>query len=124
MYGKFKSQVRTTSCSSQLPSFQTSPFFPLQSLSPASLNPLAREGRLIGCRYNWVVPFGFPVDLTRYHTSWSATRVLRVFNANLARGQKPGQGDIELVFNVPRDICAMEVLVDKVEGEKRRLDTV
>jgi hypothetical protein len=59
--------------------------------------------------YNWIIPFGFPWDETSYHTTFSAPRSLRVYEANPEKGEKYGETKVELLFNVIKG------------GEERRL---
>lgn len=49
-------------------------------------------------RYDWAISFGF--ERSRYHTSFSTIRFLRVFQANPRVGK--ADREVELCFNVPK----------------------
>jgi hypothetical protein len=63
-------------------------------------------------RYNWVISFGFPWDETAFHTAFTAPQFLRVYEANPKPGEKYGETNVELAFNVAKG------------GEKRTIEEI
>jgi hypothetical protein len=68
--------------------------------TPLSQNAVALCSQRL--RYNWVISFGFPWDETAFHTAFTAPWFLRVYEANPNPGEKYGETNVELAFNVAK----------------------